>query len=255
MDHSGKLRESSYTYGPLRENWTILLTVNNAYFDFFRNWFWAYRQLDITYSIVIIAEDEFVYRKLREFKSETVTLTRSGHASVHESASFGSAAFSTLVSARPSHILNYLKMGINVLYSDIDMVWMQNPFPYFTGDFDMWMELDNVNKDNYCTGLMAIKSNKNNIRLIEGWEKSLQETLQIDQIAFNKVVKHATIRLSILDSNKFPNGFLYFEKFTEEERNLAVILRNDRLSTLQVFLDSAPVPVCSPQITANFSKP
>ena len=43
-------------------NWTILLTVNNAYFDFFRNWYLAYLHLNISYPLVVVAEDELVHK-------------------------------------------------------------------------------------------------------------------------------------------------------------------------------------------------
>jgi rhamnogalacturonan II specific xylosyltransferase len=206
-------------------NWTILLTVNDAYFDFFQNWHLAYCKLNINYPIIIVAEDKTVYKKLRPFQSESVTIEKSGHEDVNKSAAYGSKDFSKLVSQRPTHILRHLTKGINILYSDIDMVWLQNPFPYFTGDFDMWIELDSIN--NYCTGLMAIKSNRNCLRFIKTWQNSLLLKQEIDQTAFNRVVKIATINISILDNRIFPTGRQYFGTFTDKQRALAVVVHNN----------------------------
>ncbi|XP_060597708.1 uncharacterized protein LOC132751545 [Ruditapes philippinarum] len=207
------------------KNWTILLTVNDAYFDFFRNWHLVYRKLNINYPIIIVAEDELVYEKLRPFQSESVTIEKSGHEDVDKSAAYGSKEFSKLVSQRPTHILRHLTKGVNILYSDIDMVWIQNPFPYFTGDFDMWLELDSNN--NYCTCFMAIKSNGNCLRLIKTWQNSLQLEQEIDQVAFKKVVKSVTINISILDNRTFPTGWQYFDKYTEKQQESAIVVHNN----------------------------
>jgi rhamnogalacturonan II specific xylosyltransferase len=110
--------------------------------------------LNINNPIIIVAEDEIVYQKIRPFQSESLTIEKSGHEDFNKSAAYGSKEFCKLVSQRPAHILRHLTKGVNILYSDIDMVWLQNPFPYFKGDFDIWLELDSIN--NYCTGLMAI---------------------------------------------------------------------------------------------------
>ncbi|XP_060593891.1 uncharacterized protein LOC132748327 [Ruditapes philippinarum] len=206
-------------------NWTILLTVNNAYFDFFQNWHLAYSKLNINYPIIIVAEDVLVYEKLKPFQSESVTIEKSGHEDVKKSAAYGSKEFSKLVSQRPTHILRHLTKGVNILYSDIDMVWLKNPFPYFKGDFDMWIELDSIN--NYCTGLMAIKSNKNCLRLIKTWQNSLQLKQEIDQTAFNKVVNKAPINISILDNRIFPTGQQYFGTLTDKQRALAIVVHNN----------------------------
>jgi rhamnogalacturonan II specific xylosyltransferase len=217
------------------KNWTILLTVNDAYFDFFQNWHFAYRKLNINYTIIIVAEDETVYKKLRPFQSESMTIENSGHEDVNKYAAYGSKEFSKLVSQRPTHILRHLTKGVNILYSDIDMVWLQNPFPYFTGDFDMWIELDSIN--NYCTGLMAIKSNRNCLRLIKTWQNSLQHKQEIDQTAFNKVVRNATIDISILDNRIFPTGRQYFGKFTDKQRASAVVVHNNWIVGKQAKLN------------------
>ena len=205
--------------------WTILLTVNNAYFDFFRNWYLAYLHLNISYPLVVVAEDGIVYKKLLPFQSKTVTIEKSGHDSAEKSASYGSKDFNKLVSQRPTHIQRHLKRGVNVLYSDTDMVWLQNPFSYFTGDFDMWIDYDGMN--NFCTGLIASISNDHCITFMENWKKSLHVKLDIDQNAFNKVAKNASINISVLDGRKFPPGSLYFNKFTDEQRGFAVVAHNN----------------------------
>ncbi|XP_053391832.1 uncharacterized protein LOC128554592, partial [Mercenaria mercenaria] len=165
--------------------WTILVTVNDGYFYFFQNWLHFYRKLHLPYRLIAIAEDDIVFFKLQQLGGNLLTLVRSGRNSLSEAVIYGSKAFSELASGRPTYILKYLQNGVNIVNADLDAVWLQNPFPYFNGSFDMWIQSDGPK--NLCTGLMAIKSNNKTIRLMQNWQVSLNKHLQIDQTAFNEV--------------------------------------------------------------------
>ena len=77
-DQSNGSRISFQTQHKLNKNgnWTILITVNNAFFDFFRNWYLAYLHLNISYPLVVVAEDGIVYEKLLSFKSKSITIEK-----------------------------------------------------------------------------------------------------------------------------------------------------------------------------------
>ncbi|XP_060603232.1 uncharacterized protein LOC132756233 [Ruditapes philippinarum] len=208
------------------KNWTILMTVNDAYFDFFQNWIHFYQKLQTKYPLIVIAEDDVVFLKLRQLNGNSLfTLVRSLRTSHRSAVVYGSKGFNELASGRPTYILKYLERGTNILYADTDSVWLHDPVPYFQGQYDMWMQLDSPR--NLCTGLMAIKSNNESIKLMRLWEASLKERLDIDQTAFNKVYRNSTIHLKPLDRSLFPSGNLYFDQFSDAKRKNVIIVHNN----------------------------
>lgn len=46
--------------------------------------------------------------------------------------------FFNFTSRRPKHLLQLLELGYNVMYNDVDMVWLSDPFPYFEGNHDIY---------------------------------------------------------------------------------------------------------------------
>ena len=209
------------------ENWTILMTVNDGYFDFFQNWIYFYNKLQIAYPVIVIAEDDIVFKKLEEKNGRPVyQLVRSWRISIHSAHAYGTREFKELASGRPSYILRYLENGTNILYADTDSVWLQNPFPFFNGTYDMWMQVDGQ-PDNLCTGFMAIKSNSKTIKLMKLWETSLKHRPDVIQPAFNRANKHSEVHIKQLDMRLFPPGQQFFREFSDVERNHVVVVHNN----------------------------
>lgn len=50
--------------------------------------------------------------------------------------------FFNFTSRRPRHLLNILELGYNVMYNDVDMVWLADPFPYLQGKHDVYFTDD-----------------------------------------------------------------------------------------------------------------
>jgi hypothetical protein len=46
--------------------------------------------------------------------------------------------FFNFTSRRPRHLLQILELGYSVMYNDVDMVWLADPFPYIVGDHDVY---------------------------------------------------------------------------------------------------------------------
>ncbi|XP_053391059.1 uncharacterized protein LOC128553886 [Mercenaria mercenaria] len=207
-------------------NWTLLVTVNNGYFDFFKNWIHFYRRFNFNYTLIVIAEDDIVFFKLQKLGGKLITLVRGRRNTSSEAVVFGSRAYGELASGRPSYMLRYLQNGVNIVYADLDAVWLRNPFPYFNGNFEIWMPSDG-RPGNLCAGLMAIKSSKETITLMQEWKASLNKHPKGNQYAFNQVVKYSQVRLKTLDMNLFPSGKLYFKKFNDEQRRKVVIVHNN----------------------------
>ena len=50
--------------------------------------------------------------------------------------------FFNFTSRRPRHLLHILELGYNVMYNDVDMVWLADPFPYLQGKHDVYFTDD-----------------------------------------------------------------------------------------------------------------
>ena len=192
-------------------NWIILVTVNAGYLDFFQNWFWYFRRHQLNVSVIVIAEENVCFEKLNQLYNNTshsVTIERSGSESTGSAADFNSAQFNKLVGQRPTHILKYLQLGYNVLYSDTDTVWLKNPFPHLIGEFDILAQLDNVS---HCTGFLAIMANQRTLQFVGEWRTHMKKrTTTNDQVGFLEMDKSG-LCIQGLNTDFFPAGFQYFD--------------------------------------------
>ncbi|XP_020579114.1 uncharacterized protein LOC110023844 [Phalaenopsis equestris] len=50
--------------------------------------------------------------------------------------------FLQITSRRPRHHLDISEQGYNVMYKDVDMVWLSDPFPYLEGHHDIYFTDD-----------------------------------------------------------------------------------------------------------------
>jgi len=50
--------------------------------------------------------------------------------------------FNTLVDRRPRLLRAMAEANVSFLYSDVDIVFLKDPFPFFTGDYDLWVQED-----------------------------------------------------------------------------------------------------------------
>ena len=223
-----RIRNEESTQADLNEptSWSILLAINAGYFDFFQNWLWHFRRLHLNIPVIVIAEDDSSFQKLKLLDTTSVTIERSCANNSEGAVNVRTEKFKKLVSERPSHILRHLQLGRNVVYGDTDSVWLRNPFPYFIGDYDIWAQLD---EDKFCTGFLAIKVNNRTIKLMEKWKVYIDRRSPLhDQIAFNKL-KMSGVRIKGLDTDYFPAGFQYFshDDFNEENRGKVVVVHNN----------------------------
>ena len=138
-----------------------------------------------------------------------------------------------MVSGRATHILQRLKEGINVIYTDVDTVWQSSPLPYLAaaGDVDAILHVDNISWEGfspyYCTGFMAFVSNERTKKLMLDWQAALQKP-QLNQAIFNQILHtKSAVKHQPLPQSEFPNGNQFFEIFQDSQRAKAVIVHNN----------------------------
>jgi len=252
-------------------SFAVVLTVNDGYWDFFLNWF---HHFIVTMAknvleqplLIVIAEDSIIYEKLTSYlASETRnTIVLPGYDdalnSVSMAENYDSVAYKKLVSSRATHLLNLIcnlkgqgggtnsdqstKDKIIIVYSDVDAVWVQNPFPYLRAElfgsdtsndnnsidmnkqrqpnYDILAAVDDHNyhnvRDYYCTGFLAITPSYASISFLIDWEKELQSNHQLNQPIFNSLLRSSTpmIRHGGLGEIEFAPGRLYFDEWVKE---------------------------------------
>ena len=217
--------------------WMILLTVNNGFFDFFENWYAHYVRLKMDNRVVVIAEDDETYQGLTS-KYPNVEVERSTLASVG-ALTYDSEDYKAMVSTRADHILRHLKLGEDVVYSDVDIVWLANPFKDFDSKTDFVAQVDNPDCDTkgskcegykpyFCTGLMAMRSNERMIKLIDDWRAALKLTPQLNQPVFNKILKaNKVVTRRGLPIGRYPNGQMYFSDMDTKARARVFVVHNN----------------------------
>ena len=240
---------------PSATSWTALLTVTDGFYDFFLNWLAYYKQLSpppAFNKLIIIAEDDAVLQKIQKLqqrgilpsafqieRSELELTKKSVMRKKNEYAalSYESSNYNKLVSTRAGQILTRLQKGMNILYTDVDTVWLSNPLFYVDdpqySDMDFIAQSDGIREGQtwYCTGFMAIRSNKRSIDLMKRWNAALQ-TPQLNQPVFNELVQKATRQLQLrhaaLSLDEFPYGEMYFDydNFIEKRSEVAVVHNN-----------------------------
>jgi len=216
-----------------QKSWSILITVNDGYYDFFINWWAFYDKLNLTIdNIYIIAEDDVVYTKLMTLSLPHVIVHRSTLTVGPKDHTYDSQEYKKFVSNRATYIVDALCADINLIYVDIDTVWLQNPLPYFEpNDKDILIQIDNENWANvspyYCTGLMAVVSNERTVQLMGQWENKLLKNPQLNQPIFNQIIHTSNVKHAGLPIPLFPGGHHYFNDFTEKARQNVVAVHNN----------------------------
>ena len=151
--------------------------------------------------------------------------------------------FNKLVSHRPAHILDLMKEHPNIIHSDVDALWLQDPRPYFEGNGDFFAQLDGVIEGApyfqgylpyFCTGFLAIRKTKSIVDLLNAWKTELEiQVTGSDQVLFNSLVHKLNIDGKPLPMTKFACGTLYFEQMPEKFQKQVVVVHNNFVQGLQ----------------------
>ncbi|CAJ1947777.1 unnamed protein product [Cylindrotheca closterium] len=180
--------ESSYKQSDGRIPWTICMTINAGFYDFFQNWYAHFQILDLKMDMVLFAEDSVAYDRLSnaQFLNRDYTMVVNATTSTPitsqqatdvqpakiSSTSTGSSAedsassdevfdaysqkYKQLISNRPTRLLQVLCSGRNVLYIDSDTFLKKSPLPFINKNYmdgvDISVALDHVKRKKYAHG-------------------------------------------------------------------------------------------------------
>ncbi|XP_030845843.1 UDP-D-xylose:L-fucose alpha-1,3-D-xylosyltransferase-like [Strongylocentrotus purpuratus] len=213
----------------------ILATTNKAFLDFTENWIESLKRCNVRDHVTIIAEDPSTYEILAKRNDINLELLLTSKTNLPDSdLAFGSQDYLRLVNKRPNYILRYLQRGTDVLFSDVDTVWLKNPLPFFEDGYDLYFGRDiyddQTKPDLVCAGFVYYRATKATIDLIVKWIQRIHARPEIpDQQLLNHLLRNRTIRntlkLKYLDQRQFPNGNDYFNvEWREKHANIEPIV-------------------------------
>lgn len=162
--------------------------------------------------------------------------------------------FFNFTARRPRHLLNILELGYNVMYNDVDMVWLKDPFPYLEGNHGIYFmdDMATVKPLNHshdlpppgkkgrpyiCSCMIFLRPTSGAKLVLRKWIQELEEQpwtrtqKSNDQPAFNWALMKtaAQVDMYLLPQSAFPTGGLYFKNKTwvRETKGSHVIIHNN----------------------------
>ncbi|XP_022084717.1 UDP-D-xylose:L-fucose alpha-1,3-D-xylosyltransferase 1-like [Acanthaster planci] len=221
-----------------RASTVVLTTTNNAFLDMTENWLASIRRTRACPNITVVAEDQQAYRFLSRKAVVGLHIQQTGSGlSTAKKLVFNTKEYKKFVNKRQRYILRFLEQGWEVLFSDVDTFWLRDPFPFLQGNFDMALEVDEYRQKGkkgsfYCAGFVYFRPTERTLRFVREWIRFMEadEKLRPDQVVMNLLIaekKVPRLKLQVLNSDRFPNGKLFFnETWRRDKRGIVVVHNN-----------------------------
>ncbi|XP_072028857.1 uncharacterized protein [Amphiura filiformis] len=209
----------------------ILATATGSFNDFTENWLISIYRLGGSHpKIYIIAEDQEAYdyfhdkkfHKMKQFMDKYVHVIKSPHLEVNSTLIFDSIEYKNFVNKRPQYILDILNKGHDVLFSDVDIVWLHRPYRFFNDPFDIFILEDQgpPSPTVLCAGFVVYKATNATKQFMERWiaEIDIFKEPRPDQVVLNRLFQNKLMikkpvpnfKYKVLDPNRFVSGHYYF---------------------------------------------
>uniref|UniRef100_A0A1J3E8V4 Glycosyltransferase n=2 Tax=Noccaea caerulescens TaxID=107243 RepID=A0A1J3E8V4_NOCCA len=231
----------------------IVCAVSYPYLPFLNNWLISVSRQKHQDKVLVIAEDYATLYKVNEkWPGHAVLIPPALDSQIAHK--FGSQGFFNFTARRPQHLLQILELGYNVMYNDVDMVWLQDPFKYLEGSHDAYFmddmtaikPLDHSHdlpppgkkgRTYICSCMIFLRPTNGAKLLMKKWIEELQDQpwsrakKANDQPAFNWALNKTAhqVDLYLLSQAAFPTGGLYFKNGTwvKETKGKHVIIHNN----------------------------
>ncbi|PIK53176.1 putative UDP-D-xylose:L-fucose alpha-1,3-D-xylosyltransferase MGP4-like [Apostichopus japonicus] len=229
---------------------TILATFNDGFVDFLRNWLESLQRLHFRFNVTLIAEDGSAFRKFFKAQSRykrfmAIDLYYTNSKFVKNSfPGVNTQQYRSIVCKRPRYILDLLSTGHDVLFVDIDAVWVQNPLEVISSEFhnfDMWVAMG-YDGTTPCPCFMYMKANNATITMVTEWLNRVQRNkcytnlhAENEMIALGKVMQVREdlrlLKVKKLPKTQFPTGESFFLKpeWRRDHRQDVYVVHGNRL--------------------------
>lgn len=238
-----------------QNNTVILCAVSQPYLPFLSNWLISIARHGRHHGVLVIAEDYSTLYSVNDKWPGHAVLVPPAPA-LQQAHRFGSQGFFNFTSRRPRHLLQILELGYSVLYNDVDMVWLRDPFPYFKGNYDIYFTDDMVKvkhdhshklpppgkkgRTYICSCMLFIRPTHGGKLILRKWIEELEaqpwssKAKANDQPAFNWALNKTAdkVKLYLLPQQAFPSGGLYFknETWRSETHGKQAVIHNNYIT-------------------------
>eukprot|EP00903_Cladosiphon_okamuranus_P005636 g5602.t1 len=205
----------------------LVNNVNCGYLDFATNFLLAARKVSDA-KVLWVAMDETAFDFMDNLAPGCAAMYPSEGSERHhaiKAGRMGDDTFKSQVLIRPNMLLHILKQGYTLLWTDSDMVWLENPLPVLPDMDDpeaaeLMLQLDG-SRGNPCTCFMFMKPTVMVKELLVKWMQSIvdADSWYEDQIPFKGPLheqRDAGMRLDYFPEEWFPSGKHFFENPYEE---------------------------------------
>ena len=198
-----------------KNNSIVLAMADAAFVDLAINFYMTSLKLHGIENYLFVGVSHEACRQLHRFDSEIACHTYTDDVDSDTESDFNSQAFVRKTNLRTEMILDALLVGVTVVHTDVDVVFLKNPLPEMLGtDTDITVLWDS---SSYNAGFLAIKPTKPSIWIYDRIKKLTDEgTSRNDQFALDDCLDRCSIwgvcSIYMLDPKKYLNGQAYFEE-------------------------------------------
>ncbi|CEO99586.1 unnamed protein product (mitochondrion) [Plasmodiophora brassicae] len=196
------------------DNQVTVVGVTFEYLDLFEMLETSIRRAGVN-NLLVVCLDRPAYDVLSKHYPDRTYIPPFAPDSAYHKVEYATNEFSELTKSRPAFIFAFLKLGVNVLYVDTDMIWRSNPYDFLKtvmDDYDIAVPHDSV-PSNVCTAFVYAKSNPAALAYVEAWiNAAASGSYMHDQQAWHGLYPGwaGRFRLLVLEQDRFPNGWTMF---------------------------------------------
>ena len=200
--------------------WVMLLHVTDGFIDFLENFLAHYKKIgnwSERHVLKVVLSSEAGARYIRSAYGDVVEIAVAEGSPVgRQPLGFNDKGFTNVVPQRPSLIRNELLADRNVLYLDVEVVLLADPFASLPKGFDIWTSMDHSHV--HCTGILAMQASQHVIDFLDEWERAIARTQKSETIgnqeAFNLAIRahgdQPQLVVFKLSERLFPPGSTFF---------------------------------------------
>ncbi|KAI3458389.1 hypothetical protein Pfo_015052 [Paulownia fortunei] len=215
----------------------IIAIINKAYvegdkpmLDLFLDGFWLGEGTrDLINHLLIVAMDQTSYERCRFLGLHCYKLETEGVDFVGEKL-YMSDDFIKMMWRRTLFLGDVLKRGYSFIFTDIDVLWLRNPFPYLTPQppLDLQISTDKFRGNPWSenhrinTGFYMIRSNNKTVALFDAWSANkdnstgLKEQDVLTNLMHQGLFRKLELKVKFLDT-------IYFSGFCQDSRDVRVV--------------------------------
>ncbi|KAK4433434.1 hypothetical protein Salat_1105700 [Sesamum alatum] len=230
--------EEALSAAALTTNKTVIITIiNKAYvegdkpmLDLFLDGFWmGDGTRELTNHLLIVAMDQTSYERCRFLRLHCYKLETEGVDFMGEKV-YMSDDFIKMMWRRTLFLGDVLRRGYNFIFTDTDVLWLRNPFPYLIRHqtLDLQISTDKFNGKEWSesnpinTGFYMIRSNNKTIALFDKWYamKDSSPGQKEQDVLFDLMRRGLSRELGL--TVRFLDT-VYFSGFCQDSRNATAV--------------------------------